>query len=88
MERFNRKFWLVCCTALLLSACNDSDNHSNNAGGTLQQFSNNSGDSKEIMDPDGLQQDLSNLLGNANADPVAVNAQDNVQAIINRANTR
>lgn len=88
MRYFNRKFWLACATALLLSACSDSDDNTSNAGGALQQFSNNTGESKEIMDPDGLKQDLNSLFGVANSEPVAVNSGDSVQDVINNANAQ
>ena len=87
MERLTQKLLLICCTTVLLAACNDNgSDDGNQAGAALQQFSNNNGESKEIMAPAALQQDLTQVFGANDAEPVAVNATDNVQVVIDRAN--
>ena len=90
MKYLKLKVCLALFGALLLSACNndDSNSNSNSNSGALQQFSSNTGDSKEIMAPAALKQNLSSLFGPADSEPVSVNNNDTPSSIIQRAATQ
>ena len=92
MKYLKLKVCLALFGALLLSACNNDDSNSNSNSnsnsGALQQFSSNTGDSKEIMAPAALKQNLSSLFGPADSEPVSVNNNDTPSSIIQRAATQ
>ncbi len=77
------------CLITLLSACNSSDN---NGGGTVDNGNQLTGlaantanaEADELLMPNALQQDVNSLFGAANAEPVAVNANDTLSTVINR----
>lgn len=81
----HKKFYLTLFTAVLLTACNNG-NDNNSSNGQVQQFTNNMGDSKEIMDPNALEQNINNLFGSADSEPVAINSGDTVSSLIQSNN--
>ena len=84
MHYSHKKLYLSLLTSVLLTACNDgADNNSSNHG-LLQQFADNRGDSKEIMTPAVLKQNINSQFGSANNEPVAVNANNTVPSLIQR----
>lgn len=87
MQYSHRKLYLTLLTAVLLTACNNGNNDTgSSSNGALQQLTSNMGDSKEIMDPDALEQNINSLFGSADSEPVAVNAGDSVSSLIGRNN--
>ena len=85
MHYSHTKLLLALFTAVLLTACNDSNNvNDNSSNGPLQQFAANTSDSQEILAPDELQQNITSLFGAADSEPVAVNSGDTVSSLIQR----
>ena len=81
------KMSLLFCSAMLLAACNNN-NPNNVDAGALQQLVNGNanGESQEIMDQPGLEQNIASLFGTADGEPVAVNSHDTVISVIQRIN--
>ena len=87
MQQFNRKLCLTLFIAALLTACNNgNDDNDSSSNGPLQQFTSNMGESKEIMAPDALQQNINSLFGSADDEPVAVNSGDTAPSLIQLSN--
>ncbi len=84
MKYSSKALYPLLLTAILITACNDSGS----SNGTLQQFTNSSGDSSgnsiEIMNPVALEQDLNKLFGTPNSEPVDIISSDTVSSIIQR----
>lgn len=83
MKHLKLRICLALFGTSLLTACNNNSNTT----GALQQFSSNTGDSKEIMAPAELKQNISSLFGPANGEPISVNNNDTPSSIIQRATT-
>ncbi len=84
MQHSYTRLCLLIFTAALVTACNDSNDNDSSSNGPLQQFAGHTGDSKEIMAPAALAQDISRLFGTVDSEPVAVSNNDTVSSLTQR----
>jgi len=78
----------LCLLSIMLTGCFNNDDDDDNVGisNDISALGNVSadGDPVEIVDPGALQQNIANLFGNADDDPLDVEMGDTIQMIVDR----
>ena len=76
----------LCLMTVLLSACNFGSNNDNKSSNELSTIGKVSADGEpvEIYDPGALAQDITKLFGEADGEPIDVEAGDTFQDVVDR----
>lgn len=92
----NSQYWKLTACALLaglMTACSNNDDGGGSGGGGTNTTSNSlqtivstgaTADPVDITDPAALKQDIANLFGGPDGEPVPVNTGDTAEDVVNR----